>query len=302
MVGTAIARRGRRHGVGPRRGAPRPRPRRPRAPLARRPRGAGTRPRRAAPRHRHLVSRPPGRAGGARCAAAPRLGAAPAAAHASLVSIDPADGARLDESPEVVTLTFSEPVSVGLGGVRVLDADGDPVQDGAAARRRRGRGGRPPAGPPRRHLRRQLPRHLRRRAPGARRLRVRGRARASSTPAPPGRVAGDSDDRTWEVVGAVGRGLAYAGVLLAAGGVAFLVARPSGRRRTRSPAAHRARRARPSAPSGCWWRCRCRPRSGPGRGRRRSSTTACSREVAEDGVGLGVLLAPRSAWSCWRPR
>ncbi len=58
--------------------------------------------------------------------------AAPAAAHASLVSIDPADGARLDESPEAVRLTFSERVSVGLGGVRVLDAAGNPVQDGAA--------------------------------------------------------------------------------------------------------------------------------------------------------------------------
>ena len=58
--------------------------------------------------------------------------ASPAAAHASLVSVDPADGARLDESPDVVRLTFSEHVSADLGGVQVLDSDGDQVQEGAA--------------------------------------------------------------------------------------------------------------------------------------------------------------------------
>ena len=58
--------------------------------------------------------------------------ASPAAAHASLISIDPADGARLDESPDHVTLTFTEPVSAELGGVRVLDATGATVHQGAA--------------------------------------------------------------------------------------------------------------------------------------------------------------------------
>lgn len=58
--------------------------------------------------------------------------AGPAFAHASLVSVDPPDGARLDESPATVTLTFSESVSADLGGVRVLDSDGTPVQEGAA--------------------------------------------------------------------------------------------------------------------------------------------------------------------------
>ena len=51
--------------------------------------------------------------------------ASPASAHATLVSVDPADGARLDESPAVVILTFSERVSAGLGGVKVLDAQRD---------------------------------------------------------------------------------------------------------------------------------------------------------------------------------
>ena len=58
--------------------------------------------------------------------------AGPAAAHASLVSIDPADGARLDESPSQVTLTFSEHVSAALGGVQVLDTTGATVHVGAA--------------------------------------------------------------------------------------------------------------------------------------------------------------------------
>jgi copper transport protein len=38
-----------------------------------------------------------------------------------------------------------------------------------------------------------------------------------------GRVTEGSSDRVWDVVGAVARGLSYAGVLLAAGGAAFLV-------------------------------------------------------------------------------
>ena len=46
---------------------------------------------------------------------------APAAAHATLVTIDPADGARLAHSPDQVTLTFSEQVS----------ADGHPVRGGS---------------------------------------------------------------------------------------------------------------------------------------------------------------------------
>ena len=37
-------------------------------------------------------------------------GAWPAGAHTSLLSSDPADGARLDTAPEQVVLTFSEPI------------------------------------------------------------------------------------------------------------------------------------------------------------------------------------------------
>ncbi|HST97274.1 MAG TPA: copper resistance CopC family protein, partial [Geodermatophilus sp.] len=50
--------------------------------------------------------------------------AGPAAAHAELVSTDPAEGARLEQAPDTVTLRFSEPVSIGAGYARLLDADG----------------------------------------------------------------------------------------------------------------------------------------------------------------------------------
>jgi copper transport protein len=57
--------------------------------------------------------------------------AGPAAAHAVLVSTDPAEGARLEAAPETITLRFSEPVSLGAGYARILDADGA-VQESTA--------------------------------------------------------------------------------------------------------------------------------------------------------------------------
>ncbi|RBY95846.1 copper resistance protein CopC [Blastococcus sp. TF02-8] len=63
--------------------------------------------------------------------------APPASAHATLVSTEPGEGARIDEAPAAVTLTFSEGVSLGAGYARVLDADqqrvdtGTPEVDGA---------------------------------------------------------------------------------------------------------------------------------------------------------------------------
>ena len=47
--------------------------------------------------------------------------AGPASAHAQFVTSTPADGAHVDPAPDVVTLRFSEDVSLELGGVRVLD-------------------------------------------------------------------------------------------------------------------------------------------------------------------------------------
>src|SRR4051812_25671484 len=57
--------------------------------------------------------------------------ASPASAHASLESTSPASGAQLDEAPSEVRLTFSEPVEVSLGGVRVYDANSERVDTGS---------------------------------------------------------------------------------------------------------------------------------------------------------------------------
>lgn len=65
--------------------------------------------------------------------AAGRVGTGgPAAAHATLVSTDPGEGARLPSAPAEVTPEFSEGVSLGAGYARVLGADGERVDAGAA--------------------------------------------------------------------------------------------------------------------------------------------------------------------------
>ncbi|MFC5729619.1 MULTISPECIES: copper resistance protein CopC [Nocardioides] len=55
------------------------------------------------------------------------LTAAPASAHATLVSSDPTEGAVLAESPSEVTFTFDEPVRLVPDALQAFDADGDPV-------------------------------------------------------------------------------------------------------------------------------------------------------------------------------
>ena len=55
-----------------------------------------------------------------------------AAAHAELISVSPADGEVLDVAPAEVVLTFSEPVSLTGGSVRVLDDDAEDVSTGTA--------------------------------------------------------------------------------------------------------------------------------------------------------------------------
>ncbi len=61
------------------------------------------------------------------------LAAAPAAAHASLVSSDPAEGAVLAAPPDRILLTFTEPVSLAAEAARLYDADGAEVPAGARA-------------------------------------------------------------------------------------------------------------------------------------------------------------------------
>ncbi|MGY1855458.1 copper resistance CopC/CopD family protein [Modestobacter sp. SYSU DS0290] len=58
------------------------------------------------------------------------LTARPAAAHATVVTTTPADGARLDAVPAEVTVEFDEPVSLGAGYARVLGADGERADTG----------------------------------------------------------------------------------------------------------------------------------------------------------------------------
>lgn len=59
--------------------------------------------------------------------------AAPATAHAELISTDPAEGAVLAEAPDKVTLTFSEPVRLGADAVGTYDAGGRLLDSDARA-------------------------------------------------------------------------------------------------------------------------------------------------------------------------
>ena len=56
--------------------------------------------------------------------------AAPASAHAAVIAETPGDGRSVATEPATVSATFSEPVSVEVGGMAVRDASGDRVDDG----------------------------------------------------------------------------------------------------------------------------------------------------------------------------
>lgn len=58
----------------------------------------------------------------------------PAAAHVGLVASNPADGATLKASPEVVVLTYSEGVRPVPSGIRVFDAEGREVESSVSVR------------------------------------------------------------------------------------------------------------------------------------------------------------------------
>jgi copper transport protein len=57
--------------------------------------------------------------------------AAPASAHATLLTTEPQNGGVYDTSPSQVKLRFSEPVEVSLGGIRVFSSDRDRVVTGS---------------------------------------------------------------------------------------------------------------------------------------------------------------------------
>lgn len=149
------------------------------------------------------------------------LGAAPASAHAVLVSSTPGDGAQLDAPPESVRLEFNEPVSAELGGLRVYAAGGervdrgetrsdgtivevdlrDDLSDGAyvATYRVVSADGHPVQG-------------------GF----VFSVGDAEADPALIAEFFDEGSDRVWEILGAAFRFVAYAGTLLAAGEAIFL--------------------------------------------------------------------------------
>jgi copper transport protein len=66
------------------------------------------------------------------CAALLLLLPASASAHARLIGSTPERGAQLERSPGQVVMRFSEAVEISFGAVRVLDAEGNEVQSGAA--------------------------------------------------------------------------------------------------------------------------------------------------------------------------
>lgn len=152
-------------------------------------------------------------------------GAGPAAAHAELVSTSPADRGRVDQPPAELLLAFTEPVSIPDNGIRVVDADGRPVEVGEPEVT----GGTAVVPVPAGSL-------------GEGTFVVSWRAiSADSHPisgafsftvgdgpaASPERVAalvGGDGDTPWEVAGAVARAFAYVGALLAAGGAFHLAA------------------------------------------------------------------------------
>jgi copper transport protein len=146
------------------------------------------------------------------------LTATPAWAHAELLATTPGDGAHLDRSPSIVTMTFSENVSAPLGAVRVFDARGKRADNGNVVASDTtvsvGLDGTLSDGcyivtwrvvsadshPVR----------------GAFNFTVGAAATTCATPPP------DPSDRQYEIAGAIARGFAYIGALLAAGGALFL--------------------------------------------------------------------------------
>jgi copper transport protein len=149
------------------------------------------------------------------------LVAAPASAHAALQASSPSDGARLDTPPDSVRLEFNEPVSAQLGGLRVFAAGGERVDEGET----RAEGA---------VVEIDLQDDL---SDGAYVATYRV-VSADGHPIQGGLVfsVGDVDadpaliseffdegsDRVWEILAAAFRFVAYAGVLLAAGGATFL--------------------------------------------------------------------------------
>jgi copper transport protein len=217
------------------------------------------------------------------------IAAAPASAHATLTAADPPDGARLDESPATITLTFSEGVSASLGGVRVLDTNGDRVDDGAAQA-----DGHVVTVP----LQDGLPdgtyviayRIISEDGHPVRGGSVFGVGDGDVDATALGRVADPNADRIWDYVGGGARGLAYAGVLLAAGGAFFLAFAHDGAGE-RQALVRWVRIAATVGAIGALLALPVQAALGTGDGPTSLFESGVLSEVAGEGVGLGVALA-----------
>ena len=230
--------------------------------------------------------------------------AAPASAHAQLVSTDPADGAHVEPAPKQVSLRFSEHVSLKLGGVRVLNTNGERVdKDDAKAvndtvtvslRDGLGDGSYVVAW----------------NVISADSHPVNGAftfvvgAGAAATDQQVASLLAVPSDKGWRVAAGVGRFLSYAGLLLAAGGIVFLSV--VDRRRPSKRVAELIAGAavvgvvgllvqiplQAAIATETGWRALLSPVDG----------STCSRTPASDGAPSSGSSAPRSSrWPCGPP-
>jgi copper transport protein len=145
-----------------------------------------------------------------------------------LVGTTPGNGVVLDESPSEVVLRYSEPVGVSLGAIKILDPEGRRVDDATMSSRA---GGREVVVPLRGELAHgtyliswrvvSLDSHA---VSGASTFSV---GHPSESVSPASATAGDA---AWQVL-TVSRFSVFSGIVLLAGGLAFLLGlRPDGRR------------------------------------------------------------------------
>ena len=150
--------------------------------------------------------------------------ALPASGHALIRATTPSDSEELDSAPTEVLLEFNEPVTANPGAVRVFDTDGERVDVGDAqvVGGTELRVGLQPDTPQGTYI-------VSWRATSADAHPVHGAFVYSVGPAGQGdetaiaEILQGDDDGTVQAVAAIARFLQYAGALLAAGGVAFLV-------------------------------------------------------------------------------
>jgi copper transport protein len=144
--------------------------------------------------------------------------AGPASAHAVLLATTPSDGAHLDTSPSIVTMTFNEHVSAPLGAVRVFDARGRRVDNGnvVASDSTVTLGLEGTLAPGCYVVTWRVISADSHPARGAFNFTVGAGTTVCTSPPP------DPADRQYEIAGAFARGVGYIGTLLAAGGAVFL--------------------------------------------------------------------------------